>query len=92
MLSFAAFVTVGEHIGHAIVPPPPGFDHLDAAAARALPMGAFAAVLLSWAIGTFAGAWAAARLAPAGKLVAGPAVGLFGVLGAVTILFMMPHP
>jgi hypothetical protein len=92
MLSFAVFVTVGEHIGHAIVPPPPGFDHHDAAAVRALPMGTSAALLLSWAMGTFAGAWEAARLAPAGKLVSGLAVALFGLLGAVTIMSMMPHP
>ena len=53
---------------------------------------AFAPVLLSWAAGTFAGAWVASKIASRGKLVHGLIVGDLFLAATVAILVMISHP
>jgi hypothetical protein len=85
-------MAVGEMIGHHVVPLPPGMDMHDADALKAMPAGAFVSVLLAWAVGTFAGAWVASKVAAVGKLWHGMAIG--GVFFAATVAIMLhiPHP
>jgi hypothetical protein len=91
-VTFGAVTGIGEHVGHLIFPPPAGFDHHDPSAIVALPIGALGAVVLAWGLGAFAGAWAAARLAPLAKMAFGMAIGLIGLLAAVAMMRMFPHP
>jgi hypothetical protein len=91
-VTFGVVVMIGAHVGHLFFPPPAGFDHHDPEAVKALPMGTLVAVLVPWALGSFAGAWVAARLAPVAKLAFGLAIGLIGLLAAVAIMLMIPHP
>ena len=62
-------LTIGllESIGHSMYPPPEGLDPYGdpegfAVAVKQMPTGALAVVLLAWAMGTFIGAWLAARI------------------------------
>jgi hypothetical protein len=92
--SVAAFVTVGvlEVLGHMVFPPPPGLDMHDSTALKQLPTGALVTVLLAWGIGTFIGAWVAARLAPAAKIAFGLGIGVLFLLAGVSTMIMIPHP
>jgi len=91
-VNFVVVVMIGEHVSHLIFPLPAGFDHHDPEAVKALPMGALVALLVVWGSAAFAGAWVAARLAPAGKLAFGLSIGFVGLLAAVAIMLMIPHP
>jgi hypothetical protein len=50
------------------------------------------AVLAAWGLGTFAGAWVAARIAPGGQLAFGLAIGVVALLAGVAIMLHIPHP
>jgi len=91
-VTFFVVVMIGGHVSHLIFPLPAGFDHHDPEAVKALPLGALVALLVVWALAAFAGAWVAARLAPGGKLAFGLSIGLIGLLAAVAIMLMIPHP
>lgn len=95
---FVGFLAVlgGEMIGHHLYPPPVGLDIHDARslseAMKIMPSGAFVAVILAWAVGSFAGAWVAASIAAIGKTWHGLLIGaLFLGIGVLNML-MIPHP
>ena len=95
---FVGFLAVlgGEMIGHHAYPPPSGMDIHNAEslseAMKAMPGGAFVAVLLSWAVGTFAGAWVTARIAAVGKLWHGLVIGGTFLAAGLANMLMIPHP
>ena len=95
LVAFVLFALV-QIIGMRAYPPPPGTDPMNAesvkAAMRQMPLGALLFVLLSYAAGSVAGGWVAARFAPKAKLMHAMIVGalLFGA-GLVN-LSMIPHP
>ncbi len=93
----AAALMIGllESIGHTMYPPPEGLDpYVDpegfAAAVDQMPTGALVVVLLSWAMGTFTGAWLAARIV--GRAFYGYLIGGVMLLGGVTNVISIPHP
>ena len=94
----AGAVLIGalEAVGHHVYPPPAGVHGSDpeafAAAIRAMPTGAFLFVLLAWVVGTFGGAWVAAKLATRAGAAHGYVVGAFFLLAGLTHLVMIPHP
>ena len=59
---------------------------------KVIPTGALLTVRLAWAVGTFAGAWLAARLAPAAKRSHGMAIGALFLLFTAGNLAAFPHP
>jgi hypothetical protein len=94
---FAVLVIAGvESIGSHVVPLPEGVNPQDMAAVRAavanMPAGAFAFILFAWFLGTFIGAWFAARTAKRAPYAHAFIVG--GVLLAAGIVSMtlLPHP
>lgn len=85
-----------EWISAQLYPLPPGLDRGDPEAmrehVRQLPSTAFGLVVLAWAVGTFTGAFLAARIARRSPLLHGLTIGgLFLVAGAVNML-LLPHP
>jgi hypothetical protein len=83
-----------ETAGHRVYPSPPGLDpnNMEAlrAAAAAAPAGAKAAVVVAWALGSFAGGLIAARI---GKhLIPALAVGAILMIGGIFNLVMIPSP
>lgn len=85
-----------ELVGTRIFPPPAGLAAGDPesmrAAMAALPVGAFVMVLLGWALGTFAGAWVAARVAKRSPVGHGLAVGVLFLAAGVANMLSLPHP
>lgn len=79
---------------HAIYPMPAELHRSDravrAAFAANLPIGALAMFLTAWAVGTFAGAWTAARIGrgPVHAYIVGALLLAFGV----TNIVMVPYP
>lgn len=96
MIVFAFLVMAIEAVGMMIFPPPPGTDMADPEAARAAmanaPMGSLLVVLLAWIVGTFAGAWTAARIARRAPVGHGLVVGVLGLAAAIANMLMIPHP
>ena len=88
-------VFVGEAVGSRMFPSPPGMNALDPASLKAhageLPLGAFIAVLVSWALGSFAGGFTASGIARGAR---GPAVVVGVILMAMgdANFFAFPHP
>jgi hypothetical protein len=78
-----------EMLGFLVSPPPPGMDHSKMAS---MPAVVFVPIMLAWAVGTFGGAWVAARIAPRWKLGHGLIIG--GLFFATTLALMLhiPHP
>jgi hypothetical protein len=95
-IAAGVLITAVEAVSSAIFPLPPGLDLHDHEAMRQhidrLPIGAFLFVLAAWAIGTFGGAWVAARLANRARLVHGLIVGALFLLAGVLNMLMIPHP
>lgn len=85
-----------EAVGMMIFPPPPGTDMTNPEVVKALmanaPAGVLLFVLLGWILGTFAGAWAAARIARRAPLAHGMVIGALGLAGAVANMLRIPHP
>ena len=92
MIVMFAFEGLSSHL----FPLPPGIDLHDQQAMTAhmdeLPIGAFLMVLAGWAVGSFVGAWAAARLAGRARLVHGLVVGGFFLAATVMVMMTIPHP
>jgi hypothetical protein len=94
----AAFlvVLIGEMIGFAIYPPPPGLNPSDpealAAAMKTMPIGALVVVVVAWLLAAFAGGWVATRLASKGKLICGMTFGALFLLVTFVNLRTFPHP
>ncbi len=89
-------IAVVEAIGHLVYPPPPGIDPTDPESLRtaigSVPVGALVAVLVAWAIGTFAGSWLAARIAGRAGMAHGMVVGLLMLAAGVANMLIIPHP
>lgn len=85
-----------EGISGHLFPLPPGIDLHDHQAMTQhmdeLPVGAFFTVLAGWAVGSFVGAWVAARLAGRVRLMHGLVVGAFFLAATVTVMLTIPHP
>lgn len=85
-----------ERLGHLIVPPPPGLDPNDpvsvASAMTQMPAAAFLVLFLAYLLGTSAGAWIAARLAPSHHFRHAAIVALFFIIGALFNFVSIPHP
>lgn len=91
VLTGGIVVGLGEYASRLVYPLPAGVDMRDVEAMRAavaaLPPGAFAGVLLSWAMGSLVGGWVAAKISS----VSGPALAVgaiqlaFGIVNMVTI-------
>jgi hypothetical protein len=87
-------VMIVETFGHRMYPPPPGLDMnnmeaLRAAAANA-PTGARAAVVVAWALGSFAGGLTAGRIGR--HIIPALAVGGILMLGGIFNLATIPSP
>jgi hypothetical protein len=95
VLSFAIVVLV-QGLSAILYPLPPGVDVNDPASLRAamadVPAGALFLVALAWFVGTFAGAWVAARVALRAPSAHAFAVGGILTLAGVANLLMLPHP
>jgi hypothetical protein len=97
--TFVAIILIAlvQAVAHSMYPPPPGFDFNDPAALAELmataPLGALLLVILSYALGTFAGSALAARLsAPDGPIRQGLFVGALMLIAGVMNLKAIPHP
>lgn len=96
LLAMAVVVFAVEALGHRVYPLPAGIDFDDPASLQALmeslPVGALLFVVAAWALGTFAGAHLAARIARTHRR--GAALGI-AVAMIVLVGFnasMIPHP
>mgnify|MGYP005843554987 CR=1 FL=1 len=98
MLAASLLIFVIEAAGHAVFPLPGDIDATDLQAIRAaaeagrIPAAAMAAVLVGWAVGAFAGAWIAAKVAGRMSLIHGSVVGGIILSGSVANLTMIPSP
>jgi hypothetical protein len=85
-----------EALGQKVYPPPPGLDPSDPESIRAamqdIPAGALVFVLLAWTVGSAAGGWVAARLAPRRPVLHGMIIGALLLAGGLANLVMIPHP
>jgi hypothetical protein len=85
-----------EAAGMLVFPPPPGMrldTEADLARMVALsPPAAKAWLVSGWALGTFAGAWMAARISVRYRRIAALAVGLLIVAGTVMNAVVIAHP
>lgn len=95
-VTLGVVVMIGEMVVHLIYPPPAGFDPHDsasiAAVVKTMPIGTLVSVVVVWALGIFAGAFVAARVAPGSQLAFGLSIGVLGLLAAVATMLMIPHP
>jgi hypothetical protein len=90
----ALMIGLLKPIGHSMYPLPEGLDPFGdpagfAVAVKKMP-GALVVVLLSWALGTFTGAWLAARIV--GRAFYGLLVGGVMMLGGVNHVISIPYP
>ncbi len=97
--TFLAIVLIAlvQAFAHSIYPPPPGTDFSDpqvlAGIMAKAPVGALLLVLLSYALGTFAGSALAARLSHhEGPLRQGLFVATLMLIAGVMNLKAIPHP
>ena len=81
-------IGLGEALGHAVFPAPPGIDpqHIKPGD---IPASSMAMVLMSWALGAFAGGWVAGRLSGRSSAVR---VGLVLMALGVANMVMIPSP
>lgn len=91
-----ALVAAIDALGHRVYPLPKGVDWNDPVVVgrivRGLPVGAFLFAVASWVVAAFAGAWLAARLAPARPLLHGGIVGALMLAATIANLMMFEHP
>lgn len=91
-----SMVAIGilQSLGHWMYPPPADLDPSDtaafAAAVAAMPVMALVMVLLSYAVGTFAGAWLATRIG--GQSFHAFLVGGVMTLAGISNMLTAPHP
>ncbi len=96
MVTGFVLVALVESAGHTIYPPPKDLDFTDPAAlnayVRSIPLGALLFVLLAWVVGTFGGAWVAARLAGPQPMLHAGIIGALLLAASVANLIAIPHP
>lgn len=87
-------IALFQSLGHQLYPPPEGLDPSDPEAfaeiVGQMPVGALLMVLLAYALGTFCGAWLAARIA--GRPFPALLVGGVMMLAGISNLAVIPHP
>lgn len=96
MVTGFVLVALVESAGHTVYPPPKDIDFTDPAAlnayVRSIPLGALLFVLLAWVVGTFGGAWVAARLAGRQPMLHAGIIGALLLAASVANLIAIPHP
>lgn len=89
-------IWVIQSIGHSVFPPPADLDPTDIEAIRAymseLPAGAFAFVLVSYALGALAGGFTGGRIAGRAPQMHAAFVWGLGLVFSAINLAMLPHP
>jgi hypothetical protein len=94
----AAFFHIAaiQGVGLLIYPFPAGLDparpETILAYLEVIPVGARLIDLLAWVVGTFAGSWVAARLAPNWRRAHGLLIGVLFTLPTLRTLTSIPHP
>jgi len=87
-------ITLIEGIGHAVWPPPPGFDLTGAqdtdALTKAMPLAALIAVPVGWFLGTLAGGFTGNLIA--GRTLPGWIVACIILAASAYMQFLIPHP
>jgi hypothetical protein len=95
VLAFVGVLTI-EMAGHLVYPPPAGLDLTNPDSLREamgkMPTGAFLMLLFGWVVGSFAGAWLAARLAPRSRMLHGFIPGGLIIAASIANMVMIPHP
>ncbi len=59
---------------------------------KTISLSALVAVVIVWAMGTFAGAWVATSLAPGRSMAFGFGIGVVVLVGTIANLLSFPHP
>jgi len=89
-------IFVMEGLATVISPPPPGLDlKNEADLARLVETASITMkvlVLFGWLLGSFVGAWVAAKVSRAHRVSAAIVVGIGIVLGVILNATMLPHP
>ena len=96
MIVAFVLIFVVQTIGTRIYPPPVGMDRTNIESIKAvmamIPLASLLFVLLSYAAGSVAGGWVAARFAPRSKMAHAMTVaGLLFCLGLANLI-TLPHP
>lgn len=85
-----------ESAGHLMYPPPPGVDVTNPEALKtliqSLPVAALAFVVVAWALGAFAGAFVACRIARQHRTALAVAIGAVMIALSAATMVMIPHP
>lgn len=85
-----------EFLGSTLYPLPAGMDPHDPESIKAamahLPIGSLLLVLLGWIVGTFAGAWLAARIADRAPIAHGLGLGALFLAAGIVNMLEIPHP
>lgn len=96
VIAAMAVILMLELIGMLLFPLPPGTPLASeadlAALVAASPIGKKIWVVMGWALGSFAGAWIAAKVARQRGLIAASAVALLIIAGTVMNAVNIPHP
>ena len=97
ILVCGAVIASVQMIGMAVYPPPADIDWNDREALRQIieqmPLGSMLFILASYTLGTFCGAWLAARIAGHRPLIPALIVAGFFLLASVVNLYSLPgHP
>jgi hypothetical protein len=94
----AAFFHIGviESLNYLLYPPPADLDFSRPEALvaymKVIPTGALLVVLVAWLVGSFAGSWITARLAPSPRRNHGLVVGAFLMIAAIGNMSSIHHP
>ena len=89
-------ITLVQIGGNTLFPPPEGMDTSNMESIREhmdqIPLASLLWVLLSYAVGCFAGGFLATRIARTGTLTPALSVGIVFFLFGIMNLIMLPHP
>jgi len=89
-------VAAVEFVDTTLFPLPRGLDMRDTAAMKQAmahaPLAALILVIVGWGISALLGAWVAARIARAPRVLHGMIVGIFLLGAAITDMLEFPHP
>jgi MFS family permease len=94
IIAWIVIVQVGEFVVHRLYPPPPGYNQRDMGQAKryvaTLPAPAMVIVLVGQVVGTFAGAFAAAKIGR--SRVPAYVIGAVLLVAGVASTFIFPQP
>ena len=96
MIVAVTILVTMEVVNSKMYPLPVGLDPSNQGAFKQaianLPPGAFVLVVVGWALGSFAGTWVAARVAPRAPAVHGGIVAVLLTAAGILNLLGLPHP